>query len=858
MASKVNINITAKDDASRAFQSVAKSASDTGNHLKNFGKAALLGFAGAAAGTFAFAKSAMSAAAESEKIGKQTAAIIKATGGAAKVSAADISKLSEALSLKTGVDDEVIQSGQNLMLTFKGIRNEVGEGNDIFNRASAAMLDMGNVFGSSDAAAMQLGKALDNPTKGITALARAGVSFTAQQKEQIKALQASGNILGAQKIILAEIEHQVGGTAAATATNADRMKVAWGNLQERIGGMLLPTFEKFAAVVLTTVLPAMTQFADKVPAAFERVRSTVTSAVESATAFFTSVAQIVQNSDALQIVLAAAVGALVAYKVGMVAVAAYTAIVTAATAGWAAVQAVLNGAMLANPIGAVVVAIVALGAAVAAAYFKFDSVRKAVDSTWQAIQRGVDVVLPAIQGAWTRWGDDLIRVGTTVTTWLRTNITAAFNAVKDVISVTVSAIKELWARWGGDIENIARDVFGRIKGLISAEIKAVQGVIKAITSLIRGDWDGAWNGMKQALSGILDAIKALIAGAFAGIKAAAKIAFEGIKEGGIIAWNAGVAWVKSIPGSIRNALGAVGSMLYDVGRQIIQGLINGIKSLGGAVGGAIGDVVGGGIKKAKSLLGIHSPSKVFHEIGENITEGMALGILSKEKAAYDATRRVAQGVTEAMSNEILRGEKAVLDKMRGSDQLGTAAATGDTIGKTLGQALGAAFKNGASVAGDVFDQIAADAKAAADAIVAAIDAAVSAAASPGGYSSPYDPGNGSNIQTHNYARDPLTGGTLYDEAGNPIYADDAAGIRREMTRRQMGGAPVSGMPFGSTGTPSGPSIDDRRAPGATVQVIFQGPVLTDSGFDERLSAAVEQGWRRAGKIASDGSVRLGR
>jgi len=807
MASKVNINITAKDDASRAFQSVSKAASSTGDHLKTFAKAAVLGFAGAAAGTIAFAKGAMSAAAESEKIGKQTAAIIKATGGAAKVSAQDIGKLSEALSLKTGVDDEVIQTGQNLMLTFKGIRNEAGEGNKIFDRASAAMLDLGNVFGSSDAAAMQLGKALDNPIKGITALARAGVSFTQAQKDQIKTLQESGDMLGAQKIILSEIEHQVGGTAAATATNADRMKVAWGNLQEHMGSMLLPAFEKFAGVITTSVLPAVQRFADeqlpKIVAAAKPVAEWLGNALPVA-------------FEAVKTAISTAVG-----------------VVQTLWAKWGD-DIIRIGGQVAGWLGT------------------------NVPAAFNAVKTAISTVVEAIRQAWDKWGADIKRIAGETFDYAKTVITNSINAVKAIVSTVLDAMRTAWRIWGDDIKSYVRGAFDAAKTIIDGVMTTIRGIIKTVTSLIRGDWDGVWNGIKQSIGGVLESIRGIIAGAVNLIKTAAKVAFDGIKAGGQEAWNAGVAWVKSIPGSIRNALGAVGSMLYDVGRQIIQGLINGIKSLGGAVGGAIGDVVGGGIKKAKSLLGIHSPSKVFHEIGENITEGMALGILSKEKAAYDATRRVAQGVTEAMSNEILRGEKAVLDKMRGSDQLGTAAATGDTIGKTLGQALGAAFKNGASVAGDVFDQIAADAKAAADAIVAAIDAAVSAAASPGGYSSPYDPGNGSNIQTHNYARDPLTGGTLYDEAGNPIYADDAAGIRREMTRRQMGGAPVSGMPFGSTGTPSGPSIDDRRAPGATVQVIFQGPVLTDSGFDERLSAAVEQGWRRAGKIASDGSVRLGR
>jgi hypothetical protein len=113
---------------------------------------------------------------ESEKVSKQTAAIIKATGGSANLSTQQISEMAKAMSLKTGLDDEAIQTSMNLLLTFKQVRNEVGAGNDVFTRASAAALDLGNVFGSTDGAAKQLGKALADPVKGITALRKAGIS----------------------------------------------------------------------------------------------------------------------------------------------------------------------------------------------------------------------------------------------------------------------------------------------------------------------------------------------------------------------------------------------------------------------------------------------------------------------------------------------------------------------------------------------------------------------------------------------------------------------------------------------------------------------------------------------------------
>jgi phage-related minor tail protein len=124
---------------------------------------------------------------ESEKVGKTTAQVIKATGGAAKVSAEQVGDLAQAISEKAGMDDEAVQTGANLLLTFKNVRNEAGQGADIFNRATAAAVDLSAAgFGSVDSSAKMLGKALNDPVQGISALSRAGVTFTASQKETIK------------------------------------------------------------------------------------------------------------------------------------------------------------------------------------------------------------------------------------------------------------------------------------------------------------------------------------------------------------------------------------------------------------------------------------------------------------------------------------------------------------------------------------------------------------------------------------------------------------------------------------------------------------------------------------------------
>lgn len=253
---------------------------DSGNKVgSSLGKVAgLIGGAFAAKGIFDFGKSAVEAATESNKIAAQTEAVLKSTGGAAKVTAGQIGDLATAISNKTGIDDEAIQKGQNLLLTFTNLKNGVGKGNDVFNQATKTMVDMGAALGTdASGAAIQLGKALNDPIKGISSLQRVGVTFTDQQKAQIKAMVDSGNQMGAQKVILGELNKEFGGSAEAQATAGDKLAVTWGNVQEQLGNMLLPVLNK-VATFLADNLPKAVAF---VSGAIDKVKPYVQGLIDS-------------------------------------------------------------------------------------------------------------------------------------------------------------------------------------------------------------------------------------------------------------------------------------------------------------------------------------------------------------------------------------------------------------------------------------------------------------------------------------------------------------------------------------------------------------------------------------------------
>jgi hypothetical protein len=158
-----------------------------------------------------------------------------------------VSAYAESLEKTVAVDADVIKATQTKLGTFKNLTKTVGTAGGAFDRATVAALDMAAAgFGSAENNAVQLGKALEDPVKGIAALAKSGVTFTDQEKEKIKALTESGKLLEAQDIVLKAIEGQVGGTAAASASSFDKMKFALAGVSDTFGDMLLPVIDAIA------------------------------------------------------------------------------------------------------------------------------------------------------------------------------------------------------------------------------------------------------------------------------------------------------------------------------------------------------------------------------------------------------------------------------------------------------------------------------------------------------------------------------------------------------------------------------------------------------------------------------------
>jgi hypothetical protein len=251
-----------------------------------------------------------------ERINAQTAQTITSMGNASNISAKEVEALAGSLENLTATEAETIQEGANLLLTFKNIQNQAGAGNDIFNQTAAVMVDLARAMGTSASGeAIRLGKALNDPVKGIAALTRVGVSFTEQQKAQIKELAQSGDLLGAQKVILAELQAQFGGSGAAYA------KTFSGQL-ELMGHELGTIGEEATMSVMPALQGMVEQLRELIPVIGPQLKAAIESvdfvalgkAVVDFTTFF------VQNAETIAKVIIAIFALNTAYKLMQVAI----------------------------------------------------------------------------------------------------------------------------------------------------------------------------------------------------------------------------------------------------------------------------------------------------------------------------------------------------------------------------------------------------------------------------------------------------------------------------------------------------------------------------------------------------------
>lgn len=503
-------------------------SSGFGGSIKSIAKTMGALFAAAAVGKFF--KESIKGAEENLAIQRQTAQVIKTTGGAAGVTRAEVEKLSMKLAYQAGISDEAAQSTANMILTFKNIKNT---GTDkIFDQTTAAAIDMSRAMKTDGkSAAVMLGKALNDPVKGLAALARVGVTFSAAQQKQVKAMVAAGNTLGAQKLILKEVNSEFGGAAAAIASPSERLKTMWGRLQVTIGTKLLPVIDKLVTFLTVKVVPALLKVADFIG----------------------------RNSAIIKPLVAVVLAAVVVWK------------------AWAKAQAVLNAVQNASPLARIVLLLAAVAAAVIYAYKHSETFRQIVHTAFSvvlAVVRSVadffTVMVPAAFNA-------VVGAAQAVWNWIKANwpyllsiLIGPFGLVVGYVVKHFDQIVAFVSGIPGKLAAVARRMWSWIVDYFRIQWQIAVGLWSAAVSFVTGlpgrigragakmwDWiktglSAAWDWCVKKFEAILTWVGGLEAyisaaarGMWDGLLSAAKWIYNKIAD----AWNATVGKVSfHIPG----------------------------------------------------------------------------------------------------------------------------------------------------------------------------------------------------------------------------------------------------------------------------------------------------------------------
>lgn len=285
-----------------------------------------------------------------------------------------------------------------------------------------------------------------------------------------------------------------------------------------------------------------------------------------------------------------------------------------------------------------VAAITALGLVIIAGRPILNAIKDAVSAAWKTIRGLTKSVWSGIRGA--------------VWNFLKPYVKGAVNAVKNVAVAGWNALKVVTrTAWNG-IKAAISATWNFLKPFVKAAVGAVKASVSAGWNFLKNATRTAWNAIKAIFAPVWGAIKSVVSSALGFLKGAIAGAWNQVKSMTSGAWNAvkGVisgAWnsIKSIISSgVSAALGVIrdfGERLFDLGKAAIQGLINGIKSMAGAVAGAIGDLLRRAYEEGKRAIKSRSPSRLFEVgIGHTIPQGAAQGVRRKASLLVAEIRRM--------------------------------------------------------------------------------------------------------------------------------------------------------------------------------------------------------------------------
>lgn len=524
---------------------------------------------------------------ESAQVQAQLNAVLQSTGGIAGVTADMANNLASSMQETTLFTDEAILSGENLLLTFTNISQ------DVFPDATQTMLDMSQALGQDTTqSAMQLGKALNDPVRGIAALRKVGVAFTDEQEKQIKTLVESGQTMEAQKMILAELQREFGGSAEA-AGKVDQWKVfdnLLADVKENIVGAVLPAVNDLAKTLIGWLTSpefkaGLAAFLDGMKTALPQALDFVSKQIPPLLEFLGKLANFLWENRGAVAAVAGVLGALS---------------VIGSVVGW---------------ISGLIGVVSALGGFLSAVVPIVGAIVAVLGGPLTLIIGAVIAIIALLVAAWTQnWGD------------IQGKTQAVVQFIVNLVQGFLSAIQQFWSDHGAQIIAVVQGYWNMIQGIFQTAWALISGIVTVALDLLRGDFDAAgrdwqtmmqnvWDGIQRIISGAWTVIQSTVGAALGALWSAISGKMGEIQTNIQTTWNNVIAYLQGLPGQ-----------MWTFGWNIVQGIIDGITAQAGAVQAALQGIIDAAIANIKAFLGIQSPSVVMREeVGAQMAAGVRLG-----------------------------------------------------------------------------------------------------------------------------------------------------------------------------------------------------------------------------------------
>lgn len=314
----------------------------------------------------------------------------------------------------------------------------------------------------------------------------------------------------------------------------------------------------------------------------------------------------------------------------------------------------------------------------------WNGIKSFFSGIWEGIKTIFSTVVEVIKTIITTYFNIYKTIITTVFNAVKTVITTVWNAIKTVITTVVTAIQTFLTTAWNTIKTVITTVINAIKTVITTVWNAIKTTVTTVVNAIKTVITTVWNGIKTAITTVMNTIKSTISSIWNGIKSTISSIVNGIKSTVSTVFNNMLSAIKNTVGKIASTIKSgfqtaisfitsLPSQALQWGKDMIMGIVNGIKSCINAVGDAVKSVA----DKIKSFLHFSVPDEgpltEYESWMPDFMNGLAKGI----EKSKDVVAKAVEGVSQDMViNPNVNATSAAMERTSNTSTQNTASIVG--------------------------------------------------------------------------------------------------------------------------------------------------------------------------------------